>query len=83
MLSVQTCTTSEKEEKPLFERLVFGLSIGGIAGGWIAYDALCRSPLGRDTRGLVIAGFAFIVFLALGSESTSRTEQRSDSLVLR
>ena len=42
------------------------LSIGGIAGGWIAYDALCRSPLGRDTRGLVIAGFAFIVFLAWG-----------------
>ena len=40
------------------------LSIGGIAGGWIAYDALCRSPLGRDTRGLVIAGFAFIVVLA-------------------
>ena len=42
------------------------LSIGGIAGGWIAYDALCRSLLGRDTRGLVIAGFAFIVFLAWG-----------------
>ena len=29
------------------------------------------------------AALAFIVFLALGSESTSRTEQRSDSLVLR
>jgi uncharacterized membrane protein len=40
------------------------ISVGGIAGGWLAYDGLCRSPMGRDTRGLVIAGFVFIVALA-------------------
>ena len=27
-------------------------SLGVLAGGWIVYDALCRSPLGRDDRAL-------------------------------
>ena len=41
-----------------------GLSIGGIIAGWVAYDAMCRSPLGRDDRVLALAGFVFIVALA-------------------
>ena len=41
-----------------------GLSIGGIVASWIAYDAMCRSPLGRDDRLLALAGFVFIVALA-------------------
>ena len=35
-----------------------GLSLGGLALGWIVYDLLCRSPLG-DKTGLL----AFLVFL--------------------
>tara|TARA_X000000950_G_scaffold69621_1_gene86254 strand:+ start:3951 stop:5186 length:1236 start_codon:yes stop_codon:yes gene_type:complete len=41
-----------------------GLSIGGIITSWVAYDAMCRSPLGRDDRLLALAGFVFIVALA-------------------
>jgi uncharacterized membrane protein len=41
-----------------------GLSIGGIAAGWVAYDLMCRSQLGRDDRLLALAGFVFIVALA-------------------
>jgi uncharacterized membrane protein len=35
-----------------------GISIGGLAAGWIVYDLLCRSPIG-DRTGLL----AFLVFL--------------------
>ena len=39
-------------------------SLGGIAAGWIAYDLLCRSPLGRSETALSAAGFAFLTALA-------------------
>lgn len=35
-----------------------GISVGGLAAGWIIYDLLCRSPIG-DKTGLL----AFLVFL--------------------
>ncbi|MEO7744216.1 MAG: urate hydroxylase PuuD [Usitatibacter sp.] len=31
------------------------LGVSWIAGGWFAYDALCRSPLGRNERALALA----------------------------
>jgi uncharacterized membrane protein len=37
------------------------ISVGGLATGWIAYDALCRSPIGRNTALLVAAVFALVV----------------------
>ncbi|HXQ40583.1 MAG TPA: urate hydroxylase PuuD [Candidatus Udaeobacter sp.] len=37
------------------------ISIGGLAAGWIAYDALCRSPMGQNTALLVTAVFALVV----------------------
>lgn len=40
------------------------LSLAGIVGGWAAYDAMCRSPLGRNDAMLAAAGFVFIVGLA-------------------
>ncbi|HCA15027.1 MAG TPA: cysteine desulfurase, partial [Alphaproteobacteria bacterium] len=40
------------------------ISIAGIVGGWVVYDALCRSPLGRNDNVLALAGFVFIVALA-------------------
>jgi uncharacterized membrane protein len=30
------------------------ISIAWIAGGWLVYDGLCRSPLGRDDRALAL-----------------------------
>jgi uncharacterized membrane protein len=29
-----------------------GIGLGTLAGGWLVYDALCRSPLGRSDRAL-------------------------------
>jgi uncharacterized membrane protein len=42
------------------------ISLGGLALGWLAYDLLCRSPLGRDDRALAAVGFVFLVALAYG-----------------
>ena len=40
------------------------LSIAGLVLGWIVYDGLCRSPLGRDETVLAAVGFVFLVALA-------------------
>ncbi len=42
------------------------ISLGGLVIGWIVYDVLCRSPLGRDDRVLAAAGLVFLVALAWG-----------------
>ncbi len=38
------------------------IASGFLAGGWLAYDALCRSPLGRDDR--VIGGLVALLACA-------------------
>jgi uncharacterized membrane protein len=43
-----------------------GIGIGGLVLGWVVYDALCRSPLGRNDVALGVVGFVFIVALAYG-----------------
>jgi uncharacterized membrane protein len=40
------------------------LSLAGLALGWIVYDALCRSPLGRNEAVLAAAGFVLLTALA-------------------
>jgi uncharacterized membrane protein len=40
------------------------VSLVGIALGWIVYDLLCKSPLGRDDVRLAAVGFVFLVVLA-------------------
>jgi uncharacterized membrane protein len=40
------------------------LSLIGLAAGWIIYDGLCRSPLGRDETVLAAVGFLFLVMVA-------------------
>ena len=40
------------------------ISLGGLALGWIVYDLLCRSPLGRNDTALALVGFVFLVALA-------------------
>ena len=43
------------------------IGIGCLVGGWIVYDLICKSPLGKNTvtLGIVVAIFVFIVAFAL------------------
>ena len=43
------------------------IGVGSIVGGWIVYDLLCKSPLGRDDRlvGIVWAGVLVVAAYAL------------------
>ena len=43
-----------------------GIGLGSLVIGWIAYDLLCKSPLGRRDAWLGIATYAFIVAMAYG-----------------
>jgi uncharacterized membrane protein len=40
------------------------ISMGSIVLGWIVYDALCKSPLGNSTGGLMVALFAILTAMA-------------------
>ncbi|MCX8996647.1 urate hydroxylase PuuD [Rhizobiaceae bacterium BDR2-2] len=40
------------------------ISIVSLTIGWIAYDLLCKSPLGRNTRGLMILLYLVLVIMA-------------------
>ncbi|MFP6747768.1 MAG: urate hydroxylase PuuD [Alphaproteobacteria bacterium] len=40
------------------------ISIASLAVGWFVYDGLCRSPLGRRTTLLAIAGFLWVLAAA-------------------
>ncbi|WP_332700669.1 urate hydroxylase PuuD [Devosia sp.] len=43
-----------------------GLSIGSIVLGWVLYDALCKSPIGNSTTGLMLVLFAILVAMSWG-----------------
>jgi len=40
------------------------VGMGGLAAGWLFYDYLCKSPIGKDDTRLAAIGFVFIVFMA-------------------
>jgi uncharacterized membrane protein len=40
------------------------IGIGALAVGWLVYDGLCRSPLGRNDRALGVAVFVYILLAA-------------------
>jgi uncharacterized membrane protein len=42
------------------------ISLGTLLAGWLAYEALCRSPLGGNETRLALIGFVFLVALAWG-----------------
>ena len=42
------------------------ISVASLAAGWIVYDALCRSPLGRNTPALTAVVFVLVVAAAWG-----------------
>ncbi len=40
------------------------ISLGGLALGWVIYDLLCKSPLGKNDTVLALVGFVFLVALS-------------------
>ncbi len=40
------------------------IGIGGLAGGWVVYDLLCKSPLGKNDNLLAMAGFGFVILMS-------------------
>ena len=42
------------------------LSMGSIVLGWVLYDALCKSPIGNSTTGLMLVLFAILVAASWG-----------------
>ncbi len=42
------------------------LSLGSIVVGWLVYDALCRSPIGTSTFGLMLVLFVILTAMAWG-----------------
>jgi uncharacterized membrane protein len=42
------------------------ISLASIAGGWIVYDLLCKSPLGKDTTRLMVLLYFVLVGMAWG-----------------
>ena len=42
------------------------LSVGSILAGWLLYDALCRSPIGNSTFGLMFVLFLILTAMAWG-----------------
>ncbi len=40
------------------------ISLGSIVLGWLVYDALCKSPIGNSTGGLMVALFAILTVMA-------------------
>jgi uncharacterized membrane protein len=42
------------------------LSLATIGVGWVVYDLLCRSPLGRSDTGLMLVLYCVLVFIAWG-----------------
>lgn len=46
--------------------LAVGIGVAVLVGGWLVYDALCRSPLGRNEAAFGIVGFLLVTALAWG-----------------
>ena len=51
---------------PLLPWQAISISIGGLVAGWLVYDMLCRSPLGRNTGVLALCVYILILAAAYG-----------------
>ena len=51
---------------PMSEWQAIALSAGSLFAGWIAYDLICRSPIGRNTGLLAVCVFAMITLASYG-----------------
>ena len=51
---------------PLSSWQAITISVASLAAGWVVYDGLCRSPLGRNTSALTAVVFVLVVAAAWG-----------------
>lgn len=51
---------------PLSTPMASAIGLGGIAAGWIIYDALCKSPLGRNENVLAALGLGLVILASYG-----------------
>ena len=51
---------------PLTNWQAAGISVGSLIAGWFIYDALCRSPIGKNTGWLAICVWVLIVAATYG-----------------
>ena len=56
----------DKSVLALSARAAILISAGSVAFGWLIYEALCRSPLGRHDAALALVGYAFLVAFTYG-----------------
>lgn len=42
------------------------ISLASLAAGWLIYDRLCKSPIGKDTGKLALVGFVLLVAATFG-----------------
>jgi uncharacterized membrane protein len=50
----------------LSEPMAAAIAFGSLVVAWLAYEALCRSPLGRHEVALALIGYVFLVGLTYG-----------------
>ncbi len=46
--------------------VAIAISLASIFGGWLVYDLICKSPLGRDDTRLMVLLYFVLVFMAWG-----------------
>lgn len=56
----------DKSRLELSSNMAILLSVATLAAGWVAYDLLCRSAIGRHTTALSLAVFALVALAAWG-----------------
>jgi len=49
---------------PLSLPMAIAIGVGGLVAGWVVYDLLCRSPLGRNDWALFAVLFVYVVAVA-------------------
>jgi uncharacterized membrane protein len=56
----------DRARLPLRPWQAIAIGVGSLVAGWLAYDALCRSPLGRNLRAFGVVWFLILTAAAYG-----------------
>ncbi|MBX2856572.1 MAG: urate hydroxylase PuuD [Rhodobacteraceae bacterium] len=56
----------DEQVMALSQTAAIAVSFVGLLIGWVIYDQICRSPIGRDARLLALTGFVFLVAATYG-----------------
>ena len=56
----------DRDIMPLTPALAAGIGVMSLAAGWLVYDRLCKSWIGRNTARLAAVGFVLLVAAAFG-----------------